>query len=63
MLNEFKYLLVYFIDGDEHICQLYKSIQNISEELNIHRSTISRNFTNNKSTIIKEHEQYYIIKI
>ena len=63
MIDEFKYLLVHFIEGDEHICQLYKSIKGISDELNIHRSTISRNFKDNISTIIKEHKQYYIIKI
>ena len=60
---EFKYLLVHFYDEENHICQLYSTINEISKELNIHRTTISKKMSSNKCEFIKDYQLYYIIKI
>ena len=33
MINNYKYLLVHFYDGENHACQLYSTIDEISKEL------------------------------
>jgi excisionase family DNA binding protein len=63
MINNYKYLLVHFYDGENHACQLYSTIDEISKELNIHRTTIYKKLSSNKSEFIKDHQLYYVIKI
>lgn len=64
MLSEYKYLLVLEYSYNNHICQLYKTIEDISKELNVHRTTISKKLSNTKvCEIIKNYEKYYIIKL
>ena len=64
MLDKYKYILIMICDDMNHICQLYSKITDISDELKIHRTTISKKLSNNnKCEIIKNHERYYIIKL
>lgn len=64
MLDEYKYILILLCDDMNHICHLYSTIFEISEELKIHRTTISKKLSNkDRCEIIKNHERYYIIKL
>jgi len=44
MLENYHYLLVQFYDGESHLCQLFKTIDDIAIELSVHRSTIYKNY-------------------
>lgn len=64
MIEKYKYALIFLCDDLNHICQLYSKISEISDELKVHRTTISKKLSDsNKCEIIKNHEKYYIIKI
>jgi len=65
MINNFKYILIQFYNGEEHVCQLYKNMDDISTELNIHRTTIYNNYYENEKyyKIIKNQTEYLIKKI
>ena len=65
MINIFKYILIHFYDGEEHVCQLFKNLNDISTELKIHRTTIHNNYDNenNYYYIIKNKQEYYIKKL
>uniref|UniRef100_A0A6C0CYL8 Uncharacterized protein n=1 Tax=viral metagenome TaxID=1070528 RepID=A0A6C0CYL8_9ZZZZ len=64
MLTDYKYLLVLVCSDNNHICQIYKTIEEISKELKVHRTTISKKLANySRCEIIKNHEKYNIIKI
>ena len=63
MLDKYKYILVQFYDDDNHICQLYKTIEDIAKELGVHRTTLSKLLKNNSAEYIKNHNKYYIFKI
>ena len=63
MLDKYKYILVQFYDDDNHICQLYQTIEGIAKELGVHRTTISKLLKNNSAEYIKNHNKYYILKL
>jgi hypothetical protein len=65
MINNFKYILIQLYNGEEHVCQLYKNMDDISTELNIHRTTIYNNYYENEKyyKIIKNQTEYLIKKI
>lgn len=63
MLENYKYILVQFYDDDFHICQLYKTIEDIAKELGVHRTTISKLLKDKRAEYIKNHNKYYILKI
>ena len=64
MLDEYKYILILLCDDTNHICHLYSTMSEISDELKIHRTTISKKLSNtDRCEIIKNHERYYIIKL
>ena len=51
MLENYKYMLVQFYDGDEHLCQLFETMDEIAEQLQIHRSTIYNNYDKDKKNL------------
>lgn len=65
MLEHYSFMLVEFYNGNEHICELYKNINDISKILGVHRSTIYKNFIqeHNYYKIVKNKTEYYIKKI
>jgi hypothetical protein len=65
MINEFKYVLVEFYNGGEHVAQLYKNLKDIATELDIHRSTFHNNYDIDDKVyhIIKDKKEYYIKKL
>lgn len=63
MLENYNYLLVQFYDGDEHLCQLFETMDEIAEQLQIHRSTIYNNYDKDKKYYqLKCNKQMYYIK-
>ncbi len=65
MIKNYKYLLICFYDEQEHICGLFKTLDEISTELNINRGTIYNNLNdiNDYYYIIKDKKEYYIKKL
>ena len=63
MIENFNYILVQIIDNDNHIAQLYNSLDDACKELNISISTYYRNKKENISNIKKNYNNYFIIKI
>lgn len=65
MLENFKFILVQFYNGEEHMCQLFKNINDIAKELSVHRTTIYNNYDNDNKyyKIIKNKTEYYIKSI
>ena len=65
MLGNFKFILVQFYNGEEHMCQLFKNINDIAKELSVHRTTIYNNYDNDNKyyKIIKNKTEYYIKSI
>jgi len=63
MLDEFKYLLVEFYDGESHLCELFKTMEDVGKILEIHRSTIYKNYDKkSKNYVIKKNKKKYYIK-
>lgn len=65
MLENYNYILVEFYDGEQHLSELYKNINDISNALKVHRSTIYKNYDNDNKyyKVIKNKKEYYIKKI
>ena len=40
MLENYNYMLVQFYDGESHLCELYKNLQQVATSLGVNRSTI-----------------------
>lgn len=65
MLENYNYMLVQFYDGESHLCELYKNLQQVATSLGVNRSTIYKNFKKelNYYLIVKDKTEYYIKKI
>ena len=63
MLENFNYLLVEFYDGESHLCELFKTMNEITQILEIHRSTIYKNYDKKSDYfVIKKNKKIYYIK-
>tara|TARA_B110001469_G_scaffold95056_1_gene91021 strand:- start:1198 stop:1395 length:198 start_codon:yes stop_codon:yes gene_type:complete len=65
MLHLFNFVMVEFYDGENHLCELFKTIDDISDLLKVHRSTIYKNYDKDldQYVINKNKKKYYIKKL
>ncbi len=65
MISKFRYLLVEFYNGDDHICGLYRTMEDVAAELHVQRKTIYNNkmLDKNYYRIVKNKQEYYIIDL
>jgi len=65
MISKFRYLLVEFYNGDDHISGLYRTMEDVAAELHVQRKTIYNNKVLDKNyyRIVKNKQEYYIIDL